>query len=78
MPKGYKDTKHIPHHTGAEGNLQAQGQCPPTGGSGTGQGVSKPNSNGVMTGGKSKGKQSSAQASKPPMGNKYAAPNNPY
>lgn len=79
MPKDFKgDSKHIPHHDGASGNLPKIGEHAPGVYSGGTRPTSKPNSTGgVFVPKKARG-SSAGQASKPPMGNKYRQPPNPY
>lgn len=71
MPKDFKgDSKHIPHHDGAYGNLPPIGVNAP-GVHGGGKPTSKPNTTGgVFVPMKASG-QSAGQASMPPQGNKY-------
>ncbi len=49
MPQGYKDTKFIPHHDGASGNLPKIGDNAPGVNKGGTRPTSAPNKNGVMT-----------------------------
>lgn len=67
MPEGHKDTKHIPHHDNAQGNLPPVGQSAPGVYSGGTRATTTSNSSGMVGGGKG-GKSSSGKA---PQGNKY-------
>lgn len=78
MPKDHKDTKFIPHNSGASGNLPPIGQGAPGVRTGGTRPTGSPNSTGgVFVPKKGRG-QSAGQASSPPQGNAYAAPRNPY
>jgi len=78
MPEGHKDTKFIPNHDGASGNLPPIGDGAPGVRTGGTRPTSKPNSTGGVFVPKQAKGQSAGQASKPASGNKYAAPHNPY
>lgn len=73
MPPGHKDTKHIPNHSGASGNLPPIGGTAP-GVRGGGKPTSSPNSTGGVFVPQKVSGQSAGQASKPPQGNEYKAP----
>lgn len=78
MPAGHKDTKHIPNHSGASGNLPKIGVGAPGVYTGGTRPTSKPNSTGGVFVPKQSAGQSAGQAARSPSGNSYSAPPNPY
>ncbi len=79
MPAGHQDTKHIPKHDGASGNLPKIGNNAP----GVRQGGTRPTSKPNTTGGvfvpkSASGLGAPSMTSSLATGNRYMEPHNPY